>query len=258
MTGDHEARRRAFAAVLPRGGLGRRLHFHPTVDSTNARALAELDAGRAEDGDLHLAHEQTAGRGSRGRRWHSPPGAGLWMSLVRLAPPPTPAAFWPALALVRALRAEGLDARVKWPNDVLVGARKIAGVLVEACYRGAVPQGWVIGLGVDLTIASFPPEVEVEATSFLLESGRAPDEAALLARLLDEMGALAADPHSLVEVLRAEGGLLGRRFNVRRGGERFTVVARDLDAEGHLVVDRDDGGRETWISSGELDLRPAD
>jgi BirA family transcriptional regulator, biotin operon repressor / biotin---[acetyl-CoA-carboxylase] ligase len=243
-------------ARLPIDGLGRRLFFYESTDSTNARALAALEDGSAEDGDLHVAIEQTAGRGSRGRPWHSPAGAGLWFSLVRLHEPPSPVSFWPGLALKRTLSAWEIKSWIKWPNDLIVDDRKIAGVLVEAPIRGSTPLGWVIGVGVNLGQESFPPDLADLATSVRRETGEMPSAAAFLGSLLIQMKEIERDDLHLLDLIRDEGDLIGRRLAVRRGEEEFQVTVKSLTSRGHLHVRRDDGGDETWVSSSDLELRP--
>ena len=114
-----------------------RVLHHGLVDSTNERALAAVAAGRAQHGDLHVARGQSAGRGRRGSTWVSSDDAGLYASLVLLpappAPPPPAVTMLAGLALLDAVHDLGLSrARLKWPNDVMIGERKLAGVLVES------------------------------------------------------------------------------------------------------------------------------
>ncbi|HVS19810.1 MAG TPA: biotin--[acetyl-CoA-carboxylase] ligase, partial [Planctomycetota bacterium] len=120
-----------------------RVLHHEIVDSTNERAFAALAAGTALHGDVHVARGQTAGRGRRGARWVSSAGEGLFASLVLLPAPPAPPApaitMFAGLALLDALHELGLvRARLKWPNDVVVGDAKLGGCLVES--RGFQPD----------------------------------------------------------------------------------------------------------------------
>ena len=166
---------------------------HDVVDSTSERAFAALAAGEACDGDVHVAVAQTAGRGRRGARWESVAGEGLYASVVLLPPPPAPPApavtMMAGLAVLDAVRALGLEgARLKWPNDVLVGDAKLAGILVET--RGLDPAAphFVVGIGVNVRQRAFPPELtrERKVTSLALCDVRTgPDE--LLARLLQAL-----------------------------------------------------------------------
>ncbi len=133
------------------------------IGSTNDEALRWAEAGAA-DWSLVLAEEQTAGRGRQGRKWHTPPGAALAISLI-LRPRPVERR-WPArltalaaLALYQVLRnmAPTLPAGIKWPNDVLINGKKVAGVLVETFWEADLPQAFVVGMGVNVLKASCPP-----------------------------------------------------------------------------------------------------
>lgn len=194
--------------MLSNAAMTRRFH-HGVTDSTNERAFAALAAGEALHLDLHVAHAQSAGRGRRGRPWVSAPGGGLYASFVLLpAHPLPPAALSVAggLAVLDAVRGLGLgDARLKWPNDVLVGDAKLAGILVET--RGLDPTrpSYVLGVGLNVGQREFPADLAEErpVTSLALE-GRAvgvPEaERALVDRIAqrllqaeDDLERLAAD-----------------------------------------------------------------
>ena len=144
-----------------------RLIRHDTVDSTSERAFAAIASGEARHGDVHLADAQTAGRGRLGRGWVSPAGEGLYLSLVLLPPPPpwNPAALTMAAGLAAFDAAEILGVRgprLKWPNDLMVGEAKIAGVLVETRGFDPTKPHYVVGLGLNVRQRSFPPELLAE------------------------------------------------------------------------------------------------
>jgi BirA family transcriptional regulator, biotin operon repressor / biotin---[acetyl-CoA-carboxylase] ligase len=177
------------------GWLGRSVECHDALESTNDRARALLEErGRAAHGSVVFADEQTGGRGRLGRSWHSPRGAGLAMSVALWpdAPAETLACLPLAgsLSVAEALRAVvGLEALLKWPNDVLVGGRKIAGVLVESKFHGERFAGLVLGIGVNLSHREedFPEELRPLATSARIASGSAPDPEVFAAALLDAL-----------------------------------------------------------------------
>lgn len=164
--------------------------YHPVAGSTNDLALAWGQAG-ALDGSLVLADAQTAGRGRGDRRWVTRAGAALALSLV-CRPTPQEAAqitrFTPlaALGLVRALVKWDLAAQIKWPNDVLLGGKKVAGVLVEADWQDGRLDALVVGVGVNVSADAVPPadQVRYPATSVETELGREVDRWALLAEIL--------------------------------------------------------------------------
>ncbi len=218
-----------------------RLHLRAT-DSTNLRARALATAG-APHGTLVTAAEQSAGRGRQGRRWSAPPGRALLMSLVLRRPPP----LLPLVAAVAVADVCGRDARIKWPNDVLIGGRKVAGILVE----GRPQEGWAV-LGVGLNVAvrpeELPEDVRERATGLGLEPA---DVDRMLGDLLAALEArLAAPAADTLEAWAARDALHGRRI-VWGSGEG---TAAGIDGDGRLVVELDDGGR-TALDAGEVHLR---
>lgn len=214
-----------------------RLHLRVT-DSTNERAKA-LAAG-APHGLLVTAAEQTAGHGRQGRSWTAPAGEGLLMSLVLRQWPE----LLPLVAAVAVAEAAGDDAKIKWPNDVLIGGRKVAGILVE----GRPQEGWsVLGIGVNVAVREFPEELRETAGSL----GRTPaDVEPFLQRLLANLErGLAASPEETIEAWRARDALRGRTI-AWNGGEG---VAAGVDDEGRLVVELPDG-TTTALNAGEVHL----
>jgi BirA family biotin operon repressor/biotin-[acetyl-CoA-carboxylase] ligase len=221
--------------------LGRpRLHLRET-DSTNDRAR-ELAASGAPHGTLVTAAAQSAGRGRQGRTWSAPPGHALLMSLVLREAHP----LLPLAAAVAVADAVGADAAIKWPNDVLVGGRKVSGILAE----GRPQEGWaVLGIGVNVAVRveDLPPELHATAATL----GRARDDVepflAVLLTALEQ--ALALPAAALLEAWRARDALLGRPITWTGG----TGTAAGIDGEGRLVVELADGGR-TALDAGEVHL----
>ncbi|TML06315.1 MAG: biotin--[acetyl-CoA-carboxylase] ligase [Actinobacteria bacterium] len=221
--------------------LGRpRLHLRET-GSTNDRAR-ELAAAGAPHGTLVTAGAQTAGRGRQGRVWSAPPGHALLMSLVLREVHP----LLPLAAAVGVAGAVGKDAQIKWPNDVLVGGRKVAGILAE----GRPQDAWaVLGIGVNVAIRidDLPPELHATAATLGREPAEVEPFLASLLASLERVLALAAD--ELLDAWRARDALFGREITWSAGHGR----AAGIDGEGRLVVELQDGGRTT-LDAGEVHL----
>ena len=217
-----------------------RVHLR-RVDSTNQRAR-ELAVAGAPHGTLVTAAEQSAGRGRQGRSWSAPPGRALLMSLLLREWP----AHLPLAAAVAVAETVGEVAAIKWPNDVVLFGRKVAGILAE----GRPQQGWMI-LGIGLNVAvrreDFPPELqETAATMGLAPSAVEPT----LTRVLDRLGRwLDAPAAATVAAVRARDALAGREVRYANGSGR----ARGIDDRGRLVVVRTDG-REEALDAGEVHL----
>jgi BirA family biotin operon repressor/biotin-[acetyl-CoA-carboxylase] ligase len=224
------------------GALGHpRLHLRAT-DSTNDRARALARSG-AVHGTLVTATEQHAGRGRQGRTWSGPAGGALLCSLVLRDPP----RLLPLAAAVAVASVAGEQATIKWPNDVLLDGRKLAGILVE----GRPQEGWaVLGIGVNVAIApdDFPPELRDRATS--LAGAKAEQVEPTLAQLLAALERwLPAATTDLLDAYRARDALRGREISWTGGSGR----AAGIDGEGRLVVAMDDGG-QTALDAGEVHL----
>ena len=224
-----------------------RVHLR-RIDSTNRRARELADAG-APDGTLVTTDEQTAGRGRQGRSWLAPAGTALLMSLVVRDHAGAPAPLIAAVAVCEACEAAApVSCRLKWPNDVWVERRKLAGILVEA--RPAA--GWtVIGIGINVrtTAADLPPELRRSATSLAQASPPAPPLEALLEGVLRALARRLADPPEWVlEAWRSRDALRGEcvRFD---GGEGRAV---GVDAAGRLLVEQRTG--VTALDAGEVHL----
>jgi BirA family biotin operon repressor/biotin-[acetyl-CoA-carboxylase] ligase len=239
--------------------LGRwRIEHFAQLDSTNRHLLDAARAGAA-DGAVAVADVQTAGRGRLDRSWAAPPGSSLLVSvLVRVpAPGPGPAAgtatMAAAVALVEAVGdVAGIDAALKWPNDVVVGDRKLAGILAE---RDG--DALVVGVGCNVNWASFPPELAATATACNQEAGRAVDRDALLGAFLTSLAvALGAGP-DVVAAYRARLATLGRRVRVHPvRGDDLVGLAVAVTDDGALVV-RDDAGTDQVVTTADVvHLRP--
>ena len=256
---------RAIARVAARAGVfGRRLHWLESAGSTNDVAAVLAESG-AEEGTTVVAEMQTAGRGRYGRVWFSPPGAGLYVSvIVRPGPsisndehPVSLLTLAAGVAIAEAVRAvTGLPAEIKWPNDVVVARRKLAGILAEAALHGSSPQFVVLGFGVNLQPAAYPPELGSRVTSIEAETSGPADRAFLLAEILAAINARCGD----LREGRFDAILTAwRQLAVTLPGARVEwdspvgVVrgrAKDIDRQGALLVNV--GGKIERIVAGEV------
>lgn len=242
--------------------LGTPLLRYDSVSSTNDVAR-DLATSGASEGTCILAREQTAGRGRQGRSWSSPPGEGLYLSLILR--PKIKAADSGVITLGAAVAvAETLimvfevPADIKWPNDILTSGRKICGILVESAIENDRLQYAVMGIGVNIAQATFPQEIADSATSLLIETGRkiAPEEFAepLLERLerwyrtsTDRRDQVISRWEQLSSYAR------GRAVRVESSKDSIEGMTRGLNAAGALIVEMDTGETRE-IVSGEVSL----
>jgi len=231
------------------------VEYHDTVGSTNDRARELAADGRADV--VVLADEQTGGRGRLDREWSSPSG-GVWLSvLLRPAVPPgeIPAfTLAAAVAVTRAAREAGVDAAIKWPNDVLVDGQKLAGVLTEM--EGEADRvSWVIvGVGVNANVD--PADLAAgDATSLRAAVGDV-DRRRFTQRVLEEFHDLRVDPEQVVGAWREYAATLGRRVRIETPDGDVVGEAVDVEFPGSLVVETDDG--RVTVAAGDCEhLRPA-
>lgn len=227
---------------------------HRLTDSTNDRAR-ELAAGGALSGTVVIADEQSAGRGRTGRKWSAPPGAALLCSAV-LRPLEAHHALLPlAVPLAVCDAAEALapvECQVKWPNDVWLAERKLAGVLIEA----RPPEWAVIGVGLNLSIAddAFPQDLRWPATSL----GHGVTAAQALDALREGLGRwVSAEPGEVAAAFDERDALRGREVaweGVGGSGSQGEGVCEGIDERGNLVVVTEAGERVS-LGSGEVSLR---
>lgn len=227
----------------------------------------DLVTRRATDGSTAplaiLAETQTAGRGRFGRKWHSSPRQGIWMSI--LLRPEIPFSQWPRLtstaALAIALAIENvtkLQTGIKWPNDVLVHGKKISGLLVETGLHPAAGAFAVLGIGINANQTEFPEEIRDRASSLKLESGKFVNRNTLVAGILDHIGRLLpqmqTDFSGVLAQISERSTVLGKALQLHSGGIPIEGVAEGLDEEGHLLLRMQDGALRSF-SAGEVSTR---
>ena len=239
--------------------VGRQLEYRAVLGSTQDLAR-ELARASAPQGTVVLAGRQTAGRGRLGRSFISPRG-GLYFTVI-LRPALEHLRSLPivaALAVARGLeQVAGLRTALKWPNDVLVGGRKICGILVESEVTGPTVNHVLLGIGVNVNAdMSAYPEIAAIATSAAAEAGHSVSREALAAGILSELEELylaAQVGRRVRDEWRARLQTLGRRVRVTCGETVEEGLAEDVDGDGSLILRRPDGSRVT-IAAGDVTLR---
>jgi BirA family biotin operon repressor/biotin-[acetyl-CoA-carboxylase] ligase len=245
------------------GSFGRRLHWLQRATSTNDIA-AHLAGLGAEEGTTVVAESQTSGRGRMGRVWFSPPGAGLYVSTV-LRPREGPSGSDPSALLTIAAgvavaegiqAATGLAAEIKWPNDLVVHRRKLAGILAEAASQRGSLAFIVLGFGVNLRPAGYPPDIADRATSIEAEIDRPADRALIIGEILAALAARYADLQeqrfdAILSAWRRKAPSLRDalvEWESHRGVQRGR--AQDIDVNGALLVRVE--GRMERVIAGEV------
>lgn len=244
--------------ALARTPFAGKLRHFSSIGSTNTHAMQQAEAGAAE-GMVYFADEQTAGRGRGAHQWSSPPGSGLYVSVLLRPQIPPADILWLSLAAGLAVReavrqVTSLECDLRWPNDLLFGRRKFCGILTELNAELTRTRHVVIGIGINVHQEQFPPELRDIATSLHIETGRAWPRQELLAALLQslhrEVLALSreANPSIMKRLENASSWVRGKRVRVEEG-DGFSGVTEGLDARGFLQV-RTSEGLRTVLSGG--------
>jgi BirA family biotin operon repressor/biotin-[acetyl-CoA-carboxylase] ligase len=248
--------------ILSRLPLGH-IRYFDTVGSTNSEALAWATSG-ARDLSLVIADEQTAGRGRLDRKWFTPPGTALAFSLIlrptdRETPYLTRLVGLAALAVADALRTRGLVAQIKWPNDVLLHGRKVAGILVESVWSGEEVDCLVIGIGINVLAGAVPsPELLLfPATSLEEALGPGVEREEILHDVL--AGIIALRPHlgsdSFLASWEKALAFRGEQIQVENGGSPVAGKLLGLEPDGSLHLTTEDNNSVT-VRFGDVRLRP--
>ncbi|MFD0694795.1 biotin--[acetyl-CoA-carboxylase] ligase [Paenibacillus sp. GCM10027628] len=252
-------------AGLKTKSLGKQLHVYGEVDSTQTIAH-QLVASGAPEGTLVLAETQTAGRGRMGRKWHSPAGKGIWMSLVLT--PRIPVYFMPQLTLLCAValcrsiqKVVKVDIGIKWPNDLLIGGKKVSGILLESSGEDERLKYVIAGIGIsaNLKVEDYPEELRSIATSLAIESGTDIVREQLVQAFLiefEELYGLYIDKGFVpIRLLwEALSVTLNRPIRTHSPSGFVEGMAESLDDSGALTVITETGDK-VKIYSGDIELK---
>ena len=243
--------------------IGTHIFSFDTVDSTNEEAKRQGQAG-APDGSVFVAEQQTGGKGRLGRVWSSPRGKGIWFTIL-LRPGGSPLqvsniTLLAGLAVCSAIRkTTGCPAMIKWPNDVIIGSKKVCGILTEISAEMDCIHYLVIGIGINANNESFPEELSVKATSLQIETGTSISRVKLLQAVLEEFEALyrrfptAKEPEFL-DLYRAVCASLNRRVSTVRQGKTITGKAINITPDGELLIELDTG-ENLAVNAGEVTVQ---
>lgn len=244
--------------------LGNPVYCFAETDSTNIQAKLLAEKG-APEGTLVIAESQTNGRGRRGCGWVSPPGEGLWFSLV-LRPRIVPATA-PVLTLVAAMAVaagiedvSGLPVGIKWPNDIVLSGKKLVGILTELSAEAGQVHYVVVGVGINVNMSGFAEEIRDTATSLYLESGRRVNRCGLAAVIMKRMEQYyqtyltTCDLSNLMETYQERLVNRNREVLVLAPGNEHKGICEGIDEYGQLLVRLADGSIEK-VMSGEVSVR---
>ena len=244
--------------------LGGKVFFYEKTDSTNCRARELAEQGVAE-GTLAAAECQEAGKGRRGRSWSSPPGTGIWMSLV-LRPELEPSrasmlTLTAALAVTAGIRKVcGLEPQIKWPNDIVLSGKKVCGILTEMSTELEAIRYVILGIGINVNMEAFPEEIAATATSLFFETGTRWKRSELIAAVMQAMEGYygrflqTGDLSGLMDEYMAQLANQNRQVQVLAPAGAYGGICRGINAAGELLVEREDGTVEQ-VMSGEVSVR---
>jgi BirA family biotin operon repressor/biotin-[acetyl-CoA-carboxylase] ligase len=243
------------SGLLGTKAMGRRIDHHFTIGSTNERARELAEEGWPE-GSLVISEVQETGKGRIGRNWVSPKG-GIWMSLVlrpELRPGDAPVlTLAGGVAVTQALSELGVQATLKWPNDVLVHEKKVCGILSEMSGEMERVHYIVVGFGLNANfpLEDLPEDIRTRSTTLLEERGKAIDRKGLVAGIMKRFEDIYMQPTAaIIEKWKWASSTIGRMVQVVTTKGFVKGMAKDLDGTGALIV-RDGAGQEITVYSGD-------
>jgi BirA family biotin operon repressor/biotin-[acetyl-CoA-carboxylase] ligase len=254
--------------LLGTKSIGKTIHFYETIDSTNTKAY-EFALKGAQEGEVVIAESQKRGRGRLGRQWFSPPLSNLYLSVIlRPKIPPHQASLITLMAAVATADAirkfSGLDPRIKWPNDVLLSNRKVAGLLNEIHSEMDRIHFVILGIGVNLNMdtSMVSKEIRSRATSLKREMGQTVSRKDFLKTLLEELETwydvfLEEGGPMILKAWRERAQIQGKQVRVASFGETLSGVAIDVDSDGALILETETGERKRVVA-GDVEYKMKD
>ena len=247
--------------------IGRNIYYYDSIDSTNKRAKdIALEEG---EGTVIIAEQQVDGKGRLGRSWISPKGKGIWMSII-LKPEVDPIkvakiTLIGAAAVYKGLNNMNIDSTIKWPNDILIDGKKICGILTEMSCELNMINYVVMGIGINVNLdeSNIPEDLRDKATSIKISQKKFINRKELLANILNEFEELYipfkdnGNISESIDICRENCALIGKEVKIIKGEEIKIGRALDINKEGQLVVEFNNGLVEN-ILSGEVSVRGVD
>lgn len=246
--------------------IGRSIYHYKTIDSTNRKAK-EI-ASKVDEGTIVVAEEQTSGRGRLGRNWNSKMTKGIYTSII-VKPETEPdkvakLTLLAAAAVYQALKDLGVEAKIKWPNDVLVNGKKVSGILTEMNCELGIINYIVLGIGINVNhnLEDIPEDIREKATSLKIEVGQQIDRKHLFSRLLNHLDELyipfetTGDFESALDICRDNSAVIGEDIMVIQGNKTREGRAIGINHNGELMVHFAEGLEP--VLSGEVSIRKKD
>ncbi|MBQ3425957.1 MAG: biotin--[Clostridia bacterium] len=236
--------------------MARNIKCYKETDSTNEAAKSDYSC---PDGTVFISEVQTAGKGRLGRSWLSPRGSGIWMTvLLKPEIPPMDVSQLTLISGIALCRAIGGKSKIKWPNDIVIGAKKVCGILTEMSAEADRINYVVCGIGINVNTKEFPAELSDKATSILIETGNKTDRCNLIAKVMNEFEPLYNKyiQHgfsSLVDEYKKNCVTLGKEVKVIYRRKEIKGKAIDISSTGGLIIDTAEGILN--ITSGEVSVR---
>ncbi|MDY0257360.1 biotin--[acetyl-CoA-carboxylase] ligase [Gudongella oleilytica] len=243
--------------------IGKKLIYFQSIGSTNDKAK-EL-AAKAEEGTVIVAEEQTSGKGRLGRSWSSPGRKGIYASII-LKPDMEPfnaakLTLLGAASVALALEDCGIESQIKWPNDIIIGGKKVAGILTEMSCELGIVNYIILGIGINVnqSVEELPPELVDKATSLRIAEGKAIQRKHLLAQVLNRLDELyvqlkeTGDIEQALDICRERSAVIGKDIIVIQGRKQRLGHAVSINHDGELMVRFDEGLEQ--VISGEVSIR---
>ncbi len=244
--------KKSLLSAIKTNRLAQEIHFFNETDSTNSQAKTIAQNTQSKEGSIIIAQRQKQGRGTDGNPWHSDDG-NLYFSIIfkNMEKINTLFPLYPAVALAQMLREDyDIEAHVKWPNDVLIGRKKIAGILCE----GVAGKSMIMGMGININQEAFPKELQNIATSMKKESHHSYQIETVLNAFLIKYEDLYYSETDIRQEWLKHTHMIGRTITSTQNGIEKKAQVCGMSSEGFLEIKDKDGHKESWMARRGLDI----